>query len=327
MEERGPLVIAGPRSTRAIPFSIQHTSTFEKCICCVGEARNEAPLPRGPGRALAAPAPGAARLPAPAAPSLPGAAAGGSAAGGSRCGRVLGESTRAGVVDLLGQCNKLHQWVAQARSRKPAWPAQSMPRYLCTSCIACQAGSLWQGAQDQGQQAAADAASAEAVGGSSISAQEHAGQQVLPSTESNIGQQRESQEQQPSGAAAALAPAGQADGQAADQSAGLAGTSSQTQQEGKDGKSQAPSQAASQSQEQPSEAAGALSAPALPKPSSGLPGDTHGTGGGVPMAATRVVMHQIVLPAEVDSLGICFGGQVGVLCGLGPSRCGVIQEA
>ncbi len=28
------------------------------------------------------------------------------------------------------------------------------------------------------------------------------------------------------------------------------------------------------------------------------------------MAATRVVMHQIVLPAEVDTLGICFGGQV-----------------
>jgi acyl-CoA hydrolase len=28
------------------------------------------------------------------------------------------------------------------------------------------------------------------------------------------------------------------------------------------------------------------------------------------MAATRVVMHQIVLPAEVDVLGICFGGQV-----------------
>lgn len=28
------------------------------------------------------------------------------------------------------------------------------------------------------------------------------------------------------------------------------------------------------------------------------------------MAATRVVMHQIVLPSEVDSLGICFGGQV-----------------
>ena len=32
----------------------------------------------------------------------------------------------------------------------------------------------------------------------------------------------------------------------------------------------------------------------------------------VSMAATRVVMHQIVLPAEVDSLGICFGGQVSM---------------
>ena len=32
------------------------------------------------------------------------------------------------------------------------------------------------------------------------------------------------------------------------------------------------------------------------------------------MAATRVVMHQIVLPAEVDSLGICFGGQVRRVC-------------
>ena len=30
----------------------------------------------------------------------------------------------------------------------------------------------------------------------------------------------------------------------------------------------------------------------------------------VAMAATRVVMHQIVLPSEVDALGICFGGQV-----------------
>ncbi|GFH16871.1 thioesterase superfamily protein, partial [Haematococcus lacustris] len=28
------------------------------------------------------------------------------------------------------------------------------------------------------------------------------------------------------------------------------------------------------------------------------------------MAATRVVMHQIVLPSEVDGSGICFGGQV-----------------
>lgn len=35
----------------------------------------------------------------------------------------------------------------------------------------------------------------------------------------------------------------------------------------------------------------------------------------VSMAATRVVMHQIVLPAEVDSLGICSGGQVPVPLG------------
>ena len=32
--------------------------------------------------------------------------------------------------------------------------------------------------------------------------------------------------------------------------------------------------------------------------------------GPVSMAASRVVMHQIVLPSEVDALGICFGGQV-----------------
>ena len=32
----------------------------------------------------------------------------------------------------------------------------------------------------------------------------------------------------------------------------------------------------------------------------------------VAMAATRVVMHQLVMPAEVDTLGICFGGQVPV---------------
>ena len=31
---------------------------------------------------------------------------------------------------------------------------------------------------------------------------------------------------------------------------------------------------------------------------------------GVSMAATRVIMHQIVMPSEVDALGICFGGQV-----------------
>jgi hypothetical protein len=30
----------------------------------------------------------------------------------------------------------------------------------------------------------------------------------------------------------------------------------------------------------------------------------------VPMEATRIVMHQIVAPAECDALGICTGGQV-----------------
>ena len=30
----------------------------------------------------------------------------------------------------------------------------------------------------------------------------------------------------------------------------------------------------------------------------------------LPMSATRVIMHQIVLPSEVDLMGICFGGQV-----------------
>jgi len=40
----------------------------------------------------------------------------------------------------------------------------------------------------------------------------------------------------------------------------------------------------------------------------------------VPMEATRIVMHQIVAPAECDALGICTGGQVGaVLCTVG--RC------
>lgn len=33
----------------------------------------------------------------------------------------------------------------------------------------------------------------------------------------------------------------------------------------------------------------------------------------IPIAATRVVMHQIVRPAETDALGICFGGQVSCL--------------
>lgn len=39
------------------------------------------------------------------------------------------------------------------------------------------------------------------------------------------------------------------------------------------------------------------------------------------MAATRVVMHQIVLPSEVDSLGICFGGQVPSCCTPAAHRC------
>lgn len=32
------------------------------------------------------------------------------------------------------------------------------------------------------------------------------------------------------------------------------------------------------------------------------------------MGASRVVMHQIVAPSEVDALGICFGGQVSCSC-------------
>ncbi|GAX85125.1 hypothetical protein CEUSTIGMA_g12545.t1 [Chlamydomonas eustigma] len=31
---------------------------------------------------------------------------------------------------------------------------------------------------------------------------------------------------------------------------------------------------------------------------------------GIPMSCTRVVMHQIVMPSEVDTMGICIGGQV-----------------
>jgi hypothetical protein len=31
---------------------------------------------------------------------------------------------------------------------------------------------------------------------------------------------------------------------------------------------------------------------------------------GIPMACTRVVMNQIVMPSEVDMMGICIGGQV-----------------
>lgn len=36
----------------------------------------------------------------------------------------------------------------------------------------------------------------------------------------------------------------------------------------------------------------------------------------VPMDATRIVMHQIVAPTEVDALGICTGGQVSTYCPL-----------
>lgn len=34
----------------------------------------------------------------------------------------------------------------------------------------------------------------------------------------------------------------------------------------------------------------------------------------VPMAASRVVMHEIVLPHMVDAMSICFGGQVSAVC-------------
>ncbi|EFJ48871.1 hypothetical protein VOLCADRAFT_104598 [Volvox carteri f. nagariensis] len=43
---------------------------------------------------------------------------------------------------------------------------------------------------------------------------------------------------------------------------------------------------------------------------SGGVGDGGGVGICVAMAATRVVMHQLVLPADVNQLGICTGGQV-----------------
>ncbi|KAK9815553.1 hypothetical protein WJX72_005621 [[Myrmecia] bisecta] len=58
--------------------------------------------------------------------------------------------------------------------------------------------------------------------------------------------------------------------------------------------------------------------PASPGPYEAAPNQLARLGpleGGAPvetvsMAAARVVMHQIVMPSEVDSLGICFGGQV-----------------
>jgi hypothetical protein len=51
------------------------------------------------------------------------------------------------------------------------------------------------------------------------------------------------------------------------------------------------------------------------------PGAAAPQPGAVPMAATRVVMHQIVMPAEVDALGICFGGQVGLYACRGAHPC------
>jgi hypothetical protein len=42
----------------------------------------------------------------------------------------------------------------------------------------------------------------------------------------------------------------------------------------------------------------------------------------VAMGATRIVMHQIVAPSEVDALGICFGGQVGnTIYSIQPAPC------
>lgn len=52
-----------------------------------------------------------------------------------------------------------------------------------------------------------------------------------------------------------------------------------------------------------------------PAPSADVPDTLPDT---VPMGATRIVMHQIVAPAEVDALGICFGGQVCRQCSTAP---------
>ncbi len=58
-----------------------------------------------------------------------------------------------------------------------------------------------------------------------------------------------------------------------------------------------------------------LTGPAMPKSRSTAALDrlnAHNIGDSeeIAMATTRVVMHQIVLPSDSDTLGICFGGQV-----------------
>jgi hypothetical protein len=68
-----------------------------------------------------------------------------------------------------------------------------------------------------------------------------------------------------------------------------------------------------QQQPPPPPAGGAHSLAAVPVPPA--PPSAAPLPGSVPMEATRIVMHQIVAPAECDPLGICTGGQVG-----GPSN-------
>ncbi|GLC42537.1 hypothetical protein PLESTB_001111000 [Pleodorina starrii] len=61
----------------------------------------------------------------------------------------------------------------------------------------------------------------------------------------------------------------------------------------------------------PSPAAGLVGGGLAPSGGSGANGGPRlGGGFAVAMAATRVVMHQLVLPADVNTLGICTGGQV-----------------
>ena len=66
---------------------------------------------------------------------------------------------------------------------------------------------------------------------------------------------------------------------------------------------------------QPHTAFDVLTGPALPKSRSTaaldrLNAQSFSANEEVAMSTTRVVMHQIVLPSDSDTLGICFGGQV-----------------